>query len=90
VGVKLNVLAGMRAVKPSITLTRLKRAYPSMVGRADPDVLKSQYFPTLRNVLLQKGGASDKVKQFEDSHLNALLSGIASATSQDKRMRAGQ
>lgn len=87
VGVKLNVLAGDAGSKTLDNLDPAKTGvYPSMVGRADPDVLKSQYYPTLRNVLLQKGGASDKVKQFEDSHLNALLSGIASATSQDKRI----
>ena len=87
VGVKLNVLAGDAGSKTLDNLDPAKTGvYPSMVGRADPDVLKSQYFPTLRNVLLQKGGASDKVKQFEDGHLNALLSGIASATSQDKRI----
>ena len=87
VGVKLNVLAGDAGSKTLDNLDPAKTGvYPSMVGRADPDVLKSQYYPTLRNVLLQKGGASDKVKQFEDDHLNALLSGIASATSQDKRI----
>lgn len=87
VGVKLNVLAGDAGSKTLDNLDPAKTGvYPSMVGRADPDVLKSQYFPTLRNVLLQKGGASDKVKQFEDDHLNALLNGIASATSQDKRI----
>lgn len=87
VGVKLNVLAGDAGSKTLDNLDPAKTGvYPSMVGRADPDVLKSQYFPTLRNVLLQKGGTSDKVKQFEDNHLNALLSGIASATSQDKRI----
>ncbi len=87
VGVKLNVLAGDAGSKTLDNLDPAKTGvYPSMVGRADPDVLKSQYFPKLRNVLLQKGGASDKVKQFEDDHLNALLSGIASATSQDKRI----
>ncbi|MET3701316.1 peptide/nickel transport system substrate-binding protein [Citrobacter sp. UYEF32] len=87
VGVKLNVLAGDAGSKTLDNLDPAKTGvYPSMVGRTDPDVLKSQYFPTLRNVLLQKGGASDKVKQFEDDHLNALLSGIASATSQDKRI----
>ena len=87
VGVKLNVLAGDAGSKTLDNLDPAKTGvYPSMVGRAEPDVLKSQYFPTLRNVLLQKGGASDKVKQFEDNHLNALLSGIASATSQDKRI----
>ncbi len=87
VGVKLNILAGDAGSKTLDNLDPAKTGvYPSMVGRADPDVLKSQYYPTLRNVLLQKGGASDKVKQFEDDHLNALLSGIASATSQDKRI----
>lgn len=87
VGVKLNVLAGDAGSKTLDNLDPAKTGvYPSMVGRADPDVLKSQYYPTLRNVLLQKGGASDKVKQFEDSHLNGLLEGIASATSQDKRI----
>lgn len=87
VGVKLNVLAGDAGSKTLDNLDPAKTGvYPSMVGRADPDVLKSQYYPTLRNVLLQKGGASDKVKQFEDSHLNELLNGIASATSQDKRI----
>jgi peptide/nickel transport system substrate-binding protein len=87
VGVKLNVLAGDAGSKTLDNLDPAKTAvYPTMVGRADPDVLKSQYYPTVRNVLLQKGGASDKVKQFEDSHLNGLLDGIASATSQDKRI----
>lgn len=87
VGVKLNVLAGDAGSKTLDNLDPAKTAvYPTMVGRADPDVLKSQYYPTVRNVLLQKGGASDKVKQFEDSHLNGLLEGIASATSQDKRI----
>ena len=41
-----------------------------MVGRADPDVIKSQYYPTNRNVLLQKGGVSDKVQTFVDDKLN--------------------
>ncbi|WP_437890658.1 TIGR04028 family ABC transporter substrate-binding protein [Phytobacter sp. V91] len=87
VGVKLNVLAGDAGSKTLDNLDPAKTAvYPTMVGRADPDVLKSQYYPTVRNVLLQKGGASDKVKQFEDSHLNGLLDGIGSATSADKRL----
>ena len=87
VGVKLNVLAGDAGSKTLDNLDPAKTAvYPTMVGRADPDVLKSQYYPTVRNVLLQKGGASDKVQQFEDSHLNGLLDGIASATTVDKRI----
>ena len=87
VGVKLNVLAGDAGSKTLDNLDPAKTAvYPTMVGRADPDVLKSQYYPTVRNVLLQKGGASDKVQKFEDTHLNGLLNGIASAISQDKRI----
>lgn len=87
VGVKLNVLAGDAGSKTLDNLDPAKTGvYPTMVGRADPDVLKSQYYPTVRNVLLQKGGASDKVQQFEDRHLNGLLDGIASATSQDQRV----
>lgn len=87
IGVKLNVLAGDAGSKTLDNLDPAKTGvYPTMVGRADPDVLKSQYYPTVRNVLLQKGGASDKVQQFEDRHLNGLLDGIASATSQDQRV----
>lgn len=87
IGVKLNIQAGDAGSKTVDNLDPEKTAlYPSMVGRADPDVLKSQFYPTLRNVLLQKGGASDKVKNFEDSRLNALLDGIASETSHEKRL----
>lgn len=87
VGVKLNVLAGDAGSKTVDSLDPLKTGVaPAMVGRADPDVLKSQYYPTVRNVLLQKGGSSDKVKDFVDSHLNTLLDGIAAETDRSKRL----
>ncbi|MCL2896996.1 TIGR04028 family ABC transporter substrate-binding protein [Brenneria tiliae] len=87
VGVKLNVLAGDAGSKTRDSLDPLKTGVaPGMVGRADPDVLKSQYYPTVRNVLLQKGGASDKVKNFTDTTLNNLLDGIASETDRGKRL----
>lgn len=57
-----------------------------MVGRADPDVIRSQYHPLTRNVLLQKGGVSDKVQGFDDPRLNALLDGIASEPGREKRL----
>ncbi|ACS83850.1 TIGR04028 family ABC transporter substrate-binding protein [Musicola paradisiaca] len=86
-GVKLNVLAGDAGSKTVDSLDPQKTGVaPGMVGRADPDVLKSQYYPTLRNVLLQKGGVSDKVKTFEDARLNALLDGIASTTDRPRRL----
>ena len=59
---------------------------PAMVGRADPDVIKSQYYPTNRNVLLQKGGNSDKVQSFVDEKLNAPARGLASEPDRDKRL----
>jgi len=87
VGVKLNVLAGDAGSKTVDSLDPLKTAVaPAMVGRADPDVLKSQYYPTVRNVLLQKGGSSDKVQNFVDAHLNTLLDAIASETDRSKRL----
>ncbi|WEF12227.1 TIGR04028 family ABC transporter substrate-binding protein [Pectobacterium actinidiae] len=87
VGVKLNVLAGDAGSKTVDSLDPLKTGVaPAMVGRADPDVLKSQYYPTVRNVLLQKGGSSDKVNAFVDTHLNTLLDGIAAETDRSKRL----
>ncbi|GKW21387.1 ABC transporter substrate-binding protein [Pectobacterium araliae] len=87
VGVKLNVLAGDAGSKTVDSLDPLKTGVaPAMVGRADPDVLKSQYYPTIRNVLLQKGGSSNKVNTFVDSHLNTLLDGIATETDRSKRL----
>ncbi|MEC5341295.1 TIGR04028 family ABC transporter substrate-binding protein [Brenneria populi] len=87
IGVQLNILAGDAGSKTVDNLDPAKTAlYPSMVGRADPDVLKSQYYPTVRNVLLQKGGASDKVNDFEDARLNTLLDDIAAETQREKRL----
>ena len=61
IGVKLNVLAGDAGSRVADSLDPLKTPVaPAMVGRADPDVIKSQYYPTNRNVLLQKGGVSTR------------------------------
>ncbi|WP_114772042.1 TIGR04028 family ABC transporter substrate-binding protein [Microvirga subterranea] len=87
VGVKLNVLT---ADSGSATVNNLDPAKapvsPAMVGRADPDVIKSQYYPTNRNVLLQKGGNSDKVNAFVDEKLNGLLDNLASEPDRAKRL----
>jgi peptide/nickel transport system substrate-binding protein len=86
IGVKLNVLT---ADSGSATVNNLDPAKapvsPAMVGRADPDVIKSQYYPTNRNVLLQKGGNSDKVQSFVDEKLNTLLDQLASEPDRAKR-----
>jgi len=87
IGVKLNVLT---ADSGSATVNNLDPAKapvsPAMVGRADPDVIKSQYYPTNRNVLLQKGGNSDKVQAFLDEKLNTLLDNLASEPDRAKRL----
>lgn len=87
VGVKLNVLAGDSGSRTVDSLDPEKTPVaPGMVGRADPDVIKSNYYPTNRNVLLQKGGVSTKVKSFEDTRLNGLLEAIAAETDPAKRL----
>lgn len=86
-GVKLNVLAGDAGSRTVDMLDPLKTPVaPAMVGRADPDVIRSQYYPTTRNVLLQQGGVSKQVKSFKDDKLNALLEGIASEPDRTKRL----
>lgn len=86
-GVKLNVLAGDSGSRVVDSLDPEKTAVsPAMVGRADPDVIKSQYHYDNRNVLLQTGGISDKVKSFRDETLNGLLEAIASETDREKRL----
>jgi len=89
IGVKFNVLAGDAGSKTVDELDPAKTPVAvAMVGRADPDVVKSQYYPTNRNLLLQKGGTSDKVKSFSDDKLNAILDDIASEPNREKRLNA--
>lgn len=78
VGVALAVKAGDAGSRTLDNLDPLKTPLTvSEVGRADPDVVKSMFFPTNRDALLQKGGSSDKVQGFRDDKLNALLSAIS-------------
>ena len=86
-GIKLNVLSGDAGSRAVDTLDPDKTGVlPGMVGRADPDVIKSNYYPTNRNVLLQKGGVSQKVKSFEDTKLNGLFDAIAAETDAARRL----
>lgn len=87
VGVKLNVLAGDAGSRTLDNLDPAKTpVVVSMVGRADPDVIKSGYHPKNRDWLLQKGGSSDKVQGFVDDKLNGLLEGLAAETDREKRL----
>ncbi|MCA3444685.1 MAG: TIGR04028 family ABC transporter substrate-binding protein [Rhodobacter sp.] len=87
-GVTFNVLAGDSGTATVDNLDPEKTPVsPAMVGRADPDVIKSQYYPKNRNVLQQVGGVSDKVKSFKDDTLNGLLEAIASTTDREERLK---
>jgi peptide/nickel transport system substrate-binding protein len=88
VGVRLNVLAGDSGSKTADNLEPEKTPLAvAMVGRADPDVVKSQFYPQNRDALLQKGGSSQKVRNFVDDKLNVLLE--AEATRADPKLRLG-
>ncbi len=60
IGVKLNVLAGDAGSYAADILDPLKTPLsPAMVGRADPDVIKSQFYPKNRNALLSDDAQLD-------------------------------
>ncbi|EJF89137.1 TIGR04028 family ABC transporter substrate-binding protein [Bartonella tamiae] len=86
VGVVLNVknYDGTNSVIDNLDPEKTPVA-TSMVGRADPDVLKSLYYPKNRDSLLQKGGISDKVQNFVDEKLNKELEDIAKESDPQKR-----
>lgn len=86
VGVKLNVLAGDAGSAAVDRLDPLRTPVVSaMVGRADPDVIKSNFYPTNRDALLQKGGLNASAT-WEDPDLNALLLAIASEPDNGRRL----
>ncbi|HAB75170.1 MULTISPECIES: TIGR04028 family ABC transporter substrate-binding protein [Pantoea] len=88
VGVALTVKAGDAGSKTLDSLDPLKTPLTvSEVGRADPDVIKSQFYPSNRDALLQKGGSSDKVQSFRDDKLNALLLAISAEVDPAKRLQ---
>ncbi|WP_032983471.1 TIGR04028 family ABC transporter substrate-binding protein [Cronobacter malonaticus] len=88
VGVQLNVRAGDAGTKAQDSLDPAKTPVNVVeVGRADPDVIKSQFHPLNRDALLQKGGRSQKT-DFIDDKLNALLTTIASEVDPQKRLAA--
>ncbi len=87
VGARLNILAGDAGSRVADNLDPQKTpASVVEVGRADPDVIKSQFYPTNRDGLLQKGGTSQN-SNFIDNPLNTLLLGIASEVDPAKRLK---
>ena len=87
VGAKLNILSGSAGSTISDNLDPRKTPLVvAEVGRADPDVIKSQFHPANRDALLQKGGSSANVRSFADPKLNGLLEAVASETDRAKRL----
>lgn len=89
-GVKLQVLAGTSGnlVTDNVDPARTPLVVAE-VGRADPDVIKSQFYPKNRDALLQKGGLNPKAT-FSDDKLNGILETVASETDRDKRLAAAK
>lgn len=80
IGVELNVKSGDAGTYAQDILDPLKTPlYHSMVGRADLDVIKSQYHTKNRNTLLS-----------QDPELDRLLEVVASEPDADKRVAASQ
>jgi peptide/nickel transport system substrate-binding protein len=86
IGVKLQVLAGTsgNAVTDNVDPQKTPLVVAE-VGRADPDVIKSQFYPKNRDALLQAGGLNAKAT-FTDAKLNGILESVASETNREKRL----
>jgi peptide/nickel transport system substrate-binding protein len=88
--VTLTVKAGDAGSKTTDELDPAKSPLVvSIVGRADPDVIKSQFYPTNRNSLLQAGGAAPNAT-FRDDTLNGLLEAETSEPNREARLAATQ
>lgn len=80
IGVELNVKSADAGSYAEDIKDPLKTPlYHSMVGRADLDVIKSQYFTKNRNTLLS-----------DDAKLDELLLAVASTADPDARVKASQ
>ena len=90
IGVKLQVLAGTSGNVVVDTVNPEKTPLVvAEVGRADPDVIKSQFYPLNRDALLQKGGLNAKAA-FTDAKLNGFLENVASGTDSAQRQAASK
>src|SRR5699024_4058005 len=88
IGVELEILranAGTHA--KAIQDAGQVQIYHSMVGRADMDVIKSQYYSTNRNTLLNRYSETGEVI---DPKLEELLEAVASEPNHEQRIEASQ
>ncbi|MGI6877982.1 TIGR04028 family ABC transporter substrate-binding protein [Microbacterium sp. gxy059] len=88
IGVEIELFAGDQAEQDS-TRNDLDKVqiYHSMVGRADYDVIKSQYHGDNRNVLVNKDPETGEVI---DQELEDLLAEIASVSDEEGRQAASE
>ncbi len=90
IGVRLQVLAGTSGNLVTDNVDPAKTPLVvAEVGRADPDVIKSQFYAKNRDALLQKGGLNPKAV-FSDDKLNGILETVASETDSGKRLAAAK
>ncbi|CAM3747674.1 TIGR04028 family ABC transporter substrate-binding protein [Occultella aeris] len=88
IGVDLQILrADAGTYTEAIQDADQVQIYHSMVGRADLDVIKSQYYSTNRNTLLNRDPATDAIA---DPELEALLAAVASEADGDTRIANSQ
>src|SRR5699024_40551 len=88
IGVELEILrADAGTYAEAIQDADQVQIYHSMVGRADMDVIKSQYYSTNRNTLLNRNPETGEVT---DPKLEELLEAVASEPDHDQRIEASQ
>ncbi|MDQ1169125.1 ABC-type transport system substrate-binding protein [Microbacterium proteolyticum] len=87
-GIQVSLFAGDQAAQTKASTDQSTiQVYHSMVGRADFDVLKSQYFSKNRNTLLNLNPADGTVG---DTELDSLLQAIASKPTTPERQAASE
>lgn len=85
-GIEVELFPGDQAAQDVARLDPTKiQVYHSMVGRADFDVLKSQYFSKNRNTLLNLNTTDGSVR---DKELESLLTAVASEAAVNDREAA--
>ncbi|KAB1654832.1 TIGR04028 family ABC transporter substrate-binding protein [Pseudoclavibacter chungangensis] len=88
IGVDLQILkADAGTYAEAILDADQVQIYHSMVGRTDLDVIKSQFYSSNRNVLLNK---NNKTGEIVDPKLEELLLAVASTPAPDARIAASQ
>jgi peptide/nickel transport system substrate-binding protein len=87
-GVEVELFPGDQAAQTEASLSAdTIQVYHSMVGRADFDVLKSQFHSANRNALVNRSNDDDTVG---DPELDELLAAVASAPTTPERQAASE